>query len=419
MPLLLSPWKRTTHEEPAEADLDNAIVEVRRPDPASMVDRLLVLRPTEGGLAFHLYGFPDVESANDYVQNRLRLEAQQGVIAFWALHGRPSTGEPVDAVVIVRDPYHAGVVQIYSFVDMDAAQEFVRDEFRNGMDLNLILVYWAQSVDIDRPPELAPSVSTENAYFRMSGVASGVEAPPQPPRPAAVPGPSAPSPRRKEHQTSAASNQAAAAPAKPVQAPTKEPDPEAGTDGATQPSWLSRTTQGIIAWPGWDGLVPRMVLASLLNDDMYERTCDERHATGRARFIVALAVFAAGFGALNSGIMNAFSHLVFAALGWAAFGMVVYGFGTLVAGGRVGRRPFRRLVRTLGIAASPALLLVFGIIPVYGAIPVLAVYVWLFLTTTHAITPALELDSNSSVITAAFGILTLFAVAEVLPVLVA
>jgi hypothetical protein len=46
---------------------------------------------------------------------------------------------------------------------------------------------------------------------------------------------------------------------------------------------------------------------------------------------------------------------------------------------------------------------------------VIGVYVWIFLTTSRAIAEPLELDNQSAVITAAFGVLTLFAISQVLP----
>lgn len=411
MPLVLTPWKRSRRQEPDESDLDEVEAQLR--DPATTIDRLLVLRTTEGGLAFRMYGFPDIESANEYTQRHLWLEAQRGMLAFWALHHPPYPAtDDAEAVVIVRDPYHQGVVQIYSFVDMDAALGFVREEFRNGMDLSLALIFWAQPVTLEAPPELDSGQVHEQAYTP----AAAVRTPSPTPQPVRS---QAPAPAPQTMKPSYAAN-GASAPAQAAPAPSAPAAPARKTKKtAAKQSRFAETKERILSWPGWDGLVPHMAEAAMLKGDAYERARDDKHGTGRARLIVAVAIAAAGFNGLSSGFGSAITHAIFAAFGWALFGLVVYWVGTVVSGGHFGWPVFKRLVRTLGIAASPAIFFALGIIPLYGAIPVLAVYVWILVTTVHAIVPALETDQNSAVVTSAFGVLMLFAVAEVMPALMA
>lgn len=400
MPLLLSPWKRTNHRPVEEPALEAGPVEIKRPDPATAVDRLLVLRPTEGGLAFRMYGFPDFAPAMEYVDRHLWLEAQQGLRAFWAMHRPPQLPDtPSDAVVIVRDPYHPGVVQVYSFIDMDAAMEFVRQEFRSGIDLNLILVFWAYYVEIDVPHKLAPDQSPDRAFFATPTLDRHLTDLPSTTKPSATVSPKA------ESGTAPAS----------ADAPQDGASAEDADESETPPSWLSQTYLRIISWPGWDGLIPHVVRAARLDADVYAAVEQDRYATGRARLLIGLAVFAAGFGTLESGVVSAFWQTLFALAGWTAAIGATYAFSTTVVVARSRPGAFRRLVQTLGLAASPALLLVFGIIPVYGAIVVLGVYVWLFLTVFHAVSSALELDDQSSVVTAAVCVLTLFALAQVAP----
>lgn len=401
MPLLASPWRRIRQEEPVQAIATEPVAEMQRPDPASTIDRLLVLRPTEGGLAFRMYGFPDVAAANEYVQTHLWLEAQAGVKAFWALHapmGPPDV--PSEAVVVIRDPYHPGIVQLYAFVNMNAAQDFVRSEFRNGIDLNLVLVYWAESVDIDRPPEIGSDLAVDRAYYATPTIARHAKEFPRELKRVPVTVQEKP---KQMSQTPAQSSEAV--------------EPQDNIEETGEPSGLSAVMHRVMEWPGWDGLVPRMFQAMTLNEDVFQETEKDKHATGRARLLFGIAIFAAGFGALGAGVITAFWQIAFAAAGWFAYAAIIYGFGTTVAGGRKTPTTFRFLVRTLGLAAAPGIFLALGIIPVYGAIPVLGVYVWVFLTTVHAISPSLDMDRDSSVVTAAVGSLTLFAIAQVLPIL--
>lgn len=389
MPLLLSPWKRSRQKNDASV-AEAEVAEAKRPDPATTIDRLLVVRQTEGGFAYRLYGFPDVEAANSYMQQHLWLEAQQGVNAFWARHSEPWEEEgSSEAVVIIRDPHHAGIVQLYSFTGMEAAQQFLRQEFQNGIDLTLVLLYWALAVDLEKP-SLTPDLSPAREYLATPALDRQVHAAPPEVR-------TAPAPVTAAQPTA----QAAAA---------GEAVMKAG-----EPSRLTQMIADIKSWPGWDGLAPRMVRAMRLDDSVYTELDRDEYAMGRARLIVAAAVFAAGFGVLTSGIFAAFWLITFAAVSWAAYVGVLYGFGTSVAGGLKTPQTFNRLVRALGLAASPGVLLVLGIIPIFGALVVIGVYVWIFLTTSRAIAEPLELDNQSAVITAAFGVLTLFAISQVLP----
>jgi hypothetical protein len=342
-----------------------------------------------------MYGFPDVPSANEYVQSHLWLEAQTGVTAFWALHGPADGGNASDAVVIVRDPHHPGIVQLYSFVNMDAALAFIRQEFRNGIDLNLVLVYWAEQVDVERPPALASGQAPDRAYFATPPIARRVDA---------VPAELRPKPAIRVDE-------------KPKQMDQRALKPESEGEAATAArSRLSETVEQITSWPGWDGLVPRMVQAATLKEEVYEEAERDKHALGRGRVIFALAIFATGIGALAAGPASVVWQMMFAAAGWMCYAAIIYFFGTEVLGGRKTPKTFRNLVKTLGLAASPGIFLVLGIIPTYGAIPVLGVYIWVFLTTVHAIPHTLELDNQSSVVLAAIGALTLFGVSQVLPI---
>jgi hypothetical protein len=391
MPLLLSPWKRSRQKNDANG-AEAEVAEVKRPDPATAIDRLLVVRQTEGGFAYRLYGFPDVETANGYIQQHLWLEAQQGVNAFWARHYEPYEEEgSSEAVVIIRDPHHQGIVQLYSVTGMEAARQFLRQEFQNGIDLNLVLLYWALSVDLEKP-SLTIDQSPARDYLATPALDRKVHTAPREVR-------ATPAQIRTTQQPA---TQAGAAEA-------------AAVNAAAEPSRLSQMIEDVRSWPGWDGLAPRMVRAMRLDDTVYTELDRDEYATGRARLIIASAVLAAGFGVINHGILGAFWHVAFAAAAFAAYGGVLYGFGTSVAGGLKTSQTFDRLVQALGLAASPGILLVLGIIPVFGALVVIGVYVWIFLTTSRAIAEPLELDNQSAVITSAFGVLTLFAISQVLP----
>jgi len=357
---------------------------------------LFLLVKAEGGLSYRLSKFADVEAANEHLR-RHALEAQGGFIAFWGLHDPEpplpdgAQGE-VEAVVLVRDPLRAGYAQLYSFVDMETAQAFVRQEARAGLDQSLIMVYWAATVVLE-PPSLLDTAPTPNPEPQPTG--------PMLLRPAAA--------------AAGISRSVACAPTtwRPeAKAATREEATGAGQ--STEPGFLARMQ----AWPGWDGLAPLLARAVLLDETVYEDFQRDPYAAGRAKLILGMALTAATVGAAGTGLASAVAHIPAAILGWIAYVVAVYFVGTQVFPGDRGERVLARMLPALGLATAPAMLLALGAAPVYGPLFVLVANVWIMLTTTTALTPALGLDRQSALVTATVACLAMFAIAQVLPVVV-
>jgi len=124
-------------------------------------DRILVLVPGEGGFAFRLLAFPSVEHAASYGFEHFPRRVHQ-LFSFRPHHERPPEAPgapgPVEAIVMVRDEDRHGTVHLYSFVDMETAQAFVRAEGMRGLNLNLVLVFWSEPVALyNLTPEALPA----------------------------------------------------------------------------------------------------------------------------------------------------------------------------------------------------------------------------------------------------------------------
>jgi len=407
MPTLLRPWKRPHREEPAVQDADLEIIHARRAGPPEPRD-LFLLIPTDGGLAFRLFAFAGEEAAAAYVARLASpIDPQPRHVAFRALQspGAPGAGgEPAEVVVLVRDASRAGIVNLYSFVDMESACAYVQQEGAQGLDLRLVLVYWAAPVELTLTDQ--PAVPLEDS----PAPAPAPITIPLPPRPvgqaarrgqAACPTEPMADTRVRVPVTSAG---AVFEPAEPVRAAE-----------TTHPSAQTGLIAQVQAWGGWDGLAPLVVRATLLNESTYEEFDRDPHALGRGRLILALAVIAAAIGAAGSGLTSVIVHVPAFALGWAAFAFTVYSIGTQAFPGRRAEDTLPRLIRSLGLATAPALLLVLGAVPTYGPLFVLAAYMWMLTTTTTAIAVPLELNRDSAIIVATVGCLVLFTVSQVAP----
>ncbi len=358
-------------------------------------NRLLLFTP-DGSFTYRLAAFPSVKSAAEYADSQLL--AGQTFLSFWALESEPPPGarresEPAgEAMIMVRDPRRADIVQLYSFVDMDTAQSFLRQEIDAGLDGARAVSFWAEPVTIPRGLTSAPA---------------------SPPPPAESAKRFAPAPV------------AAATASTSVAAPSVPPDsgerkgPAIG--GGVMTSRFGELTARIQAWPGWDGLVPRMIAASMLKENVYEEAVErDPNATGRAGFIVVVGALAAAIGAFGAGPFVPVWHFVFALCGWWAYAGIVYFTATrLLEGVRPPPDAYRRVLSALGLAHTPAIFLALGLIPVYGPLLTLGVLIWLLVTGIVAVGAALELDRQSAAMATAAGWLFLFAVTLIGPLMFA
>lgn len=380
MPTLLRPWRRRNQSPdppvvPTEAREDTT----ERYDGTAP---LLLLVPTEGGLSFRLLPFPCIEAARQHAQSNLSLQAHRHLVAFWTLQTPPGpdSEDHGEAIVMIRHPRQPDVAQLFSFVDMEAAQLFLRQEVEGGLDLGQVMVYWAAPVEIDVPaPPPRPTVSPRERLL-----------PAAPRRPAAT--------AAKEPE----------APAQPVGAESE--DGEARKESAPA-GLLSRIT----AWPGWEGLAPRIGDALMLRQRAFDHVHDDPHAAGRAGLIVLTAIAAAALGASRGGFDAVLVYLVATVIGWAAYAGTVYLTATLIYPTRRPRDAFKLTLQTLALATAPCFLLLLRAVPIYGAVFPLAAGVWVIQTTVPAVISSLEVDRPSAQVAAIAGGLAFFAISQVVP----
>ena len=424
MPTLLRRRKRTE-----EADNQPVIEQEQKSRPQTPRD-LFLLVPADGGLSFRLFTFSGPSAAAAHLATLgIQPGSKPGYVAFRALNAAvlPGGDDPLEAVVLISDADRPGIVDLYSFIDMDSANTFVQQEAERGLDMAYVAVHWAAPVDLTLVDEAFTHTEEEEQPVVP---AFTVPIPPRPngatPAPAPAPvaaaaatPPAAPETARKRQP---AKQPAKAAPDTRVRVPVTsagavfEPAPPAPKAAAgTERNSATGLLADIQAWGGWDGLAPLLINAALTNQTTYEEFERDPFAGGRARLIVALAAIAAAFGAMNGGLTSVMAHLPFFVLGWGAFVYTVYAVGTGAFPGHRDERTFRRLSLGLALATAPALLLVLGVVPTFGPLFVLGAYVWILLTTTAAIGLPLELNRDLSLIVATVGCLALFTVSQVVP----
>lgn len=147
-------------------------------------------------------------------------------------------------------------------------------------------------------------------------------------------------------------------------------------------------------------IVDRMRGAAMLDVPTYEEVEHDTTATGQAAIVVILAAIASAIGAYGRGGEGVIAVLFGSVLGWLLWAGITYVVGTRLFGGTA---TWGELLRTLGFAQAPGVLLIAAIIPVFGWLVRIAVSIWLLATGFVAIRQALDVDNGKAFLTAIVG----------------
>jgi hypothetical protein len=147
-------------------------------------------------------------------------------------------------------------------------------------------------------------------------------------------------------------------------------------------------------------IVDRMRGAAMLDIATYEEVEADTTATGQAALVVAIGAVASAIGAAGRGGPGIVGGLIGALLSWVIWAGLTYLIGDKAFGGTA---TWGELLRTLGFAHAPSVLLVLGIIPVFGVLVWVAVAVWMLIAGIIAIRQALDFSTQKALLTALIG----------------
>ena len=172
-------------------------------------------------------------------------------------------------------------------------------------------------------------------------------------------------------------------------------------------------------------MTSRMIRAAKLEVPLYEEVEADVTATNQALLVVLLVAVANGIGqAIGASLEGNSAALVGrliggilqGLIGWAVWSYVVYFVGTRFFGGTA---TYGELLRTLGFAESPSVLMIFSFIPVLGGILALVVGIWTLVSSFIATRQALDIDNTKTVFTILIGIVALILVFIVVGIVMA
>ena len=158
-------------------------------------------------------------------------------------------------------------------------------------------------------------------------------------------------------------------------------------------------------------LTDRMIRAARLETGLYNEVEADLTATNQALTVVVVTAIAGGLGSAigqaiagrPSGVAGGLIGGVLAELiGWLVWSYVMYLVGTRVFHGTA---TYGELLRTLGFANSPGVLLILRFVPVLGGLITAVVGIWRIVAGFVAIREALDLDNGNTLATIVVGII--------------
>jgi len=170
-------------------------------------------------------------------------------------------------------------------------------------------------------------------------------------------------------------------------------------------------------------LTDRMLRASRLDVALYNEVEADLNANTQALTVVVITAVASGIGAAISlglagrpgpAICALVGGVVAQLVGWAVWSYVMYFVGTRMFHGTA---TYGELLRTLGFAYSPGVLLVLRFIPFLGGIIVFIVGIWRIVASFIAIREALDLDTGNTIATVIVGFVGYLIVAAIVTAL--
>lgn len=147
-------------------------------------------------------------------------------------------------------------------------------------------------------------------------------------------------------------------------------------------------------------MIQRMKGAALLDVRTYEDVEADTTATAQAAGVVLLVAVAQAIGGSTAGGPGIIAGPLAAIFGWLVWSGVTYLIGDKLLGGTA---TWGELLRTIGFAQTPGLLVLLGFLPILGGLVRLAAAIWVLVAGIIAIRQALDFSTGKAIATAVLG----------------
>jgi hypothetical protein len=146
----------------------------------------------------------------------------------------------------------------------------------------------------------------------------------------------------------------------------------------------------------------RFIGAARLEIDVYEEVEHDSDATVLAGGVVAMVAAATAIGGLQHGAQGVINAIVVSIVGWLLWAGITYLIGDKLM---CGTATWGELLRTLGFAQAPGILLMLAVVPGVGLLILPFVGIWMLFTGVVAIRQALDFGTGRAIATALLGLI--------------
>ena len=142
----------------------------------------------------------------------------------------------------------------------------------------------------------------------------------------------------------------------------------------------------------------RLIGALAVDPVLYEEVEADQSATWQALLVVVLSSLSAGIGAFGWGtasVRGVFFISGLALLSWATWAVITFEIGTRLMPEAGTRADVGQLLRTIGFAAAPGMLRIFGIVPGATLPAFVITAIWMLAAMVVAVRQALDYESTA------------------------
>jgi hypothetical protein len=140
--------------------------------------------------------------------------------------------------------------------------------------------------------------------------------------------------------------------------------------------------------------VNRMVRAAQLDEKLYEEVEADKGALGQAMAVVVLSSIATGVGTFGGNLERILIGSVAALIAWLIWSFLIYLIGAKLLPEPQTEADYGQLLRTIGFASTPGLLLILGLVPgIGGGLIFVGASVWTMAAMVVAAKQALDYRS--------------------------
>jgi hypothetical protein len=154
-------------------------------------------------------------------------------------------------------------------------------------------------------------------------------------------------------------------------------------------------------------MLTRMIQAARLDVAFYERVEEDPRHTREAFLVVLLAAVLSAAGTAlaypGDGLGSAVTGVLGTVFAWIMWAGITLWIGTHLTRGPETRSSMGEMLRVLGYAHTPQILIVFVFIPVFGPILALVATLWSLLAGVVAIRQALDFTTTRALFTVLIG----------------